>query len=41
MTNFIMMVRYAVWAAGIFHRIISGDEGSISINFLPELKNLI
>ena len=22
-----------VWPAGIFHRIISGDEGSISINF--------
>ena len=22
-----------VWPAGIFHRIISGDEGSISVNF--------
>ncbi len=22
-----------VWPAGIFHRIISGEEGSISINF--------
>ena len=22
-----------VWPAGIFHRIISGEEGSISVNF--------
>lgn len=27
-----------VWPAGIFHRIISGDEGSISINFATRTK---
>ena len=28
-----------VWSAGIFHRIISGDEGSISVNFANRLSN--
>ena len=28
-----------VWPAGIFHRIISGDEGSISINFATRTKD--
>ena len=28
-----------VWPAGIFHRIISGDEGSISINISTRNKN--
>lgn len=28
-----------VWPAGIFHRIISGEEGSISINFATRTKN--
>ncbi len=28
-----------VWPAGIFHRIISGEEGSISINFSTRTKN--
>ena len=28
-----------VWPAGIFHRIISGDEGSISINFSTRTSN--
>jgi len=28
-----------VWPAGIFHRIISGVEGSISINFATRYKN--
>lgn len=28
-----------VWPAGIFHRIISGDEGSISINFATRTSN--
>ena len=28
-----------VWPAGIFHRIISGDEGSISINMSTRNKN--
>ena len=28
-----------VWPAGIFHRIISGDEGSISINFSTRTNN--
>jgi len=27
-----------VWPAGVFHRIISGDEGSISINFATRTK---
>ena len=27
-----------VWPAGIFHRIISGDEGSISLNFATRNK---
>ena len=27
-----------VWPAGIFHRIISGEEGSISINFATRTK---
>lgn len=27
-----------VWPAGIFHRIISGDEGSISVNFSTRIK---
>ena len=28
-----------VWPAGIFHRILSGQEGSISINFSTRHKN--
>ena len=28
-----------VWPAGIFHRIISGEEGSISINFATRTKD--
>lgn len=28
-----------VWPAGIFHRIISGEEGSISINFSTRTKD--
>ena len=28
-----------VWPSGIFHRIISGDEGSISINFATRTKD--
>ena len=28
-----------VWPAGIFHRIISGDQGSISINMSTRTKN--
>ena len=28
-----------VWPAGIFHRIISGEEGSISVNFSTRTKN--
>jgi hypothetical protein len=28
-----------VWPAGIFHRIISGEEGSISVNFATRNKN--
>ena len=28
-----------VWPAGIFHRIISGAEGSISLNFAKRTKN--
>jgi hypothetical protein len=28
-----------VWPAGIFHRIISGDEGSISVNFATRGSN--
>ena len=28
-----------VWPAGIYHRIISGDEGSISINFSTRTDN--
>ena len=28
-----------VWPAGIFHRIVSGDEGSISINISTRNKN--
>ena len=28
-----------VWPAGIFHRIISGDEGSISVNFSTRTKD--
>ena len=28
-----------VWPAGIFHRIISGEEGSISVNFGTRTKN--
>ena len=28
-----------VWPAGIFHRIISGAEGSISVNFATRYKN--
>ena len=28
-----------VWPAGIFHRIISGEEGSISLNFSTRDKN--
>ena len=28
-----------VWPSGIFHRIISGDEGSISINFSTRNQN--
>lgn len=28
-----------VWPAGIFHRIISGDEGSISVNFATRTQN--
>ena len=28
-----------VWPAGIFHRIISGIEGSISVNFSTRNKN--
>jgi len=28
-----------VWPAGIFHRIISGAEGSISLNFATRTKN--
>lgn len=28
-----------VWPAGTFHRIISGEEGSISINFATRLSN--
>ncbi len=28
-----------VWPAGIYHRIISGDEGSISINFSTRTSN--
>lgn len=28
-----------VWPAGVFHRIISGDEGSISVNFATRTKN--
>ena len=28
-----------VWPAGIFHRIISGEEGSISINFATRTNN--
>lgn len=28
-----------VWPAGIFHRIITGEEGSISINFATRTKN--
>ena len=27
-----------VWPAGIFHRIISGEEGSISVNFATRTK---
>ena len=27
-----------VWPAGIFHRIISGEEGSISLNFSTRNK---
>lgn len=27
-----------VWPAGIFHRIISGEEGSISVNFSTRVK---
>ena len=27
-----------VWPCGIFHRIISGEEGSISINFSTRYK---
>jgi hypothetical protein len=28
-----------VWPAGVFHRIISGDKGSISINFSTRRRN--
>ena len=28
-----------VWPAGIFHRIISGEEGSISVNFATRTKD--
>ena len=28
-----------VWPSGVFHRIISGDEGSISVNFATRNKN--
>ena len=28
-----------VWPAGIFHRIITGEEGSISVNFASRTKN--
>ena len=28
-----------VWPAGIFHRIITGEEGSISVNFSTRKKN--
>lgn len=28
-----------VWPSGVFHRIISGDEGSISVNFASRNKN--
>lgn len=28
-----------VWPAGVFHRIISGAEGSISVNFATRYKN--
>ena len=27
-----------VWPAGIFHRIVSGGEGSISVNFATRTK---
>ena len=27
-----------VWPAGVFHRIISGEEGSISVNFSTRTK---
>tara|TARA_E500000178_G_scaffold278981_1_gene278623 strand:+ start:11887 stop:12447 length:561 start_codon:yes stop_codon:yes gene_type:complete len=28
-----------VWPAGVFHRIISGDQGSISVNFATRTKD--
>ena len=28
-----------VWPAGVYHRIISGEEGSISVNFASRTKN--
>ena len=28
-----------VWPAGVYHRIISGDRGSISLNFATRTKN--
>lgn len=28
-----------VWPAGVYHRIISGDTGSISVNFSTRNKN--
>ena len=27
------------WPAGVFHRIISGEDGSVSINFATRLDN--
>lgn len=29
-----------VWSAGIFHRIISGEEGSISVNFASRTEKI-
>ena len=28
-----------VWPSGVFHRIISGEEGSISVNFATRTKD--
>ena len=40
MRNSTMMVpAMVVWPAGIFHRIISGNEGSISVNFSTRNNN--